>query len=96
MQLASPPGRGRIRAAPSPTPPTHVHSNRHQSTSDEDNNAFDDKEEVYKNIFYNVFIQYHFINMIVFDLNFCFRYTIIKIKTRLFLLRIDVLLFCNI
>lgn len=52
LQLASPPGRGRIRAAPSPTPPTHVHSNRHQSTSDEDNNAFDDKEEVYKNIFY--------------------------------------------
>ena len=52
MQLASPPGRGRIRAAPSPTPPIHVHPNRHLSTSDEDNNAFDDKEEVYKNLFY--------------------------------------------
>lgn len=56
MQLASPPGRGRIRAAPSPTPPIHVHPNRHLSTSDEDNNAFDDKEEVYKNLFYIIFI----------------------------------------
>lgn len=46
LQLASPPGRGKIRAAPSPTPPSHAHSTRHQSTSDEDNNAFDDKEEV--------------------------------------------------
>lgn len=35
-----------MRAAPSPTPPMHTHSVRHQSTSDEDNNAFDDKEEV--------------------------------------------------
>nr|KAF7387632.1 hypothetical protein H0235_018354 [Vespula pensylvanica] len=47
LQLASPPGRGRMRAAPSPTPPMHTHSVRHQSTSDEDNNAFDDKEEIY-------------------------------------------------
>ncbi|XP_011880032.1 PREDICTED: protein daughter of sevenless isoform X2 [Vollenhovia emeryi] len=45
LQLASPPGRGRMRAAPSPTPPSH--STRHQSTSDEDNNAFEDKEEIY-------------------------------------------------
>ncbi|XP_003490612.1 GRB2-associated-binding protein 2 isoform X1 [Bombus vosnesenskii] len=56
LQLASPPGRGRIRAAPSPTPPTHVHSNRHQSTSDEDNNAFDDKEEIYYYQDQNTFI----------------------------------------
>ncbi|XP_011684522.1 PREDICTED: protein daughter of sevenless isoform X2 [Wasmannia auropunctata] len=49
LQLASPPGRGRMRAAPSPTLPSHVHSTstRHQSTSDEDNNAFEDKEEIY-------------------------------------------------
>ncbi|XP_050452790.1 GRB2-associated-binding protein 2 [Cataglyphis hispanica] len=47
LQLASPPGRGRMRAAPSPTPPSHMHSTRHQSTSDEDNNAFEDKEEIY-------------------------------------------------
>lgn len=46
LQLAAPPGRGRMRAAPSPTPPSHMHSTRHQSTSDEDNNAFEDKEEV--------------------------------------------------
>lgn len=50
LQLASPPGRGRMRAAPSPTPPSHVHSTRHQSTSDEDNNAFEDKEEVRRTI----------------------------------------------
>ncbi|XP_078048909.1 uncharacterized protein LOC144476153 [Augochlora pura] len=56
LQLASPPGRGRIRAAPSPTPPSHVHSNRHQSTSDEDNNAFDDKEEIYYYQDQNTFI----------------------------------------
>ncbi|XP_046624202.1 GRB2-associated-binding protein 2 isoform X1 [Neodiprion virginianus] len=47
LQLASPPGKGRIRAAPSPTPPTHSQSIRHQSTSDEDNNTCDDKEEIY-------------------------------------------------
>ncbi|XP_014467730.1 PREDICTED: GRB2-associated-binding protein 2 isoform X1 [Dinoponera quadriceps] len=47
LQLASPPGKGRMRAAPSPTPPSHVHATRHQSTSDEDNNAFEDKEEIY-------------------------------------------------
>ncbi|XP_012255741.1 GRB2-associated-binding protein 2 [Athalia rosae] len=47
LQLASPPGKGRIRAAPSPTPPLHSLSARHQSTSDEDNNAYDDKEEIY-------------------------------------------------
>ncbi|CAL7937043.1 unnamed protein product [Xylocopa violacea] len=46
LKLASPPGRGRIRAAPSPTPPSHIHSNRHQSISDEDN-PFEDKEEIY-------------------------------------------------
>ncbi|NP_001135927.1 daughter of sevenless-like [Nasonia vitripennis] len=46
LQLASPPGRGRVRAAPSPTPPS-THSNRHQSTSDDDNNAFEDKEDIY-------------------------------------------------
>ncbi|XP_076619370.1 daughter of sevenless [Colletes latitarsis] len=56
LQLASPPGRGRIRAAPSPTPPSHVHSNRNQSTSDEDNNAFDDKEEIYYYQDQNTFI----------------------------------------
>ncbi|XP_043514413.1 GRB2-associated-binding protein 2 [Frieseomelitta varia] len=56
LQLASPPGRGRIRAAPSPTPPIHVHSNRHQSTSDEDNNTFDDKEEIYYYEEQNTFI----------------------------------------
>ncbi|XP_076676097.1 uncharacterized protein LOC143373090 [Andrena cerasifolii] len=56
LQLASPPGRGRIRAAPSPTPPAHAHSNRHQSTSDEDNNAFDDKEEIYYYQDQNAFI----------------------------------------
>lgn len=39
-----------MRAAPSPTPPMHAHSVRHQSTSDEDNNAFDDKEEVNNNM----------------------------------------------
>ncbi|KOC66855.1 Protein daughter of sevenless [Habropoda laboriosa] len=55
LQLASPPGRGRIRAAPSPTPPIH-HSNRHQSTSDEDNNTFDDKEEIYYYQDQNTFI----------------------------------------
>ncbi|XP_043289355.1 GRB2-associated-binding protein 2 [Venturia canescens] len=48
LQLASPPGRTRIRAAPSPTPPSHHNShNTHPSTSDEDNNALDDKEEIY-------------------------------------------------
>ncbi|XP_012543648.1 GRB2-associated-binding protein 2-like [Monomorium pharaonis] len=47
LQLASPPGRGRMRAAPSPTPPSHMHSTRNQSTSDEDNTAFEDKEEIY-------------------------------------------------
>lgn len=47
MKLASPPGRGRIRAAPSPTPPASLgHGNRHLSTSDEDSNALDDKEDV--------------------------------------------------
>ncbi|KAL0099935.1 hypothetical protein PUN28_019985 [Cardiocondyla obscurior] len=56
LQLASPPGRGRMRAAPSPTPPSHVHSTRHQSTSDEDNNAFDDKEEIYYYQDHNTFI----------------------------------------
>ncbi|KAG7198194.1 hypothetical protein KM043_005606 [Ampulex compressa] len=56
LQLASPPGRSRIRAAPSPTPPTHSHSTRHQSTSDEDNNAFDDKEEIYYYQDHNTFI----------------------------------------
>lgn len=35
-----------MRAAPSPTPPG-AHSNRHQSNS-EDDNAFEDKEEVFK------------------------------------------------
>lgn len=44
LQLASPPGRSRARAAPSPTPPS-VHSNRHQSVSDDDN-TIEDKEEV--------------------------------------------------
>lgn len=48
LQLASPPGKGRMRAAPSPTPPNHGHSNRHHSTSDEDNTTLDDKEEVCK------------------------------------------------
>ncbi|KAK0079766.1 hypothetical protein PV325_000857 [Microctonus aethiopoides] len=47
LQLASPPGKGRMRAAPSPTPPNHGHSNRHHSTSDEDNTTLDDKEEDY-------------------------------------------------
>ncbi|XP_012288174.1 GRB2-associated-binding protein 2 [Orussus abietinus] len=47
LQLASPPGRGRMRAAPSPTPPSHSLSTRHQSTSDEDTNTFEDKEEIY-------------------------------------------------
>ncbi|XP_018344167.1 PREDICTED: GRB2-associated-binding protein 2 [Trachymyrmex septentrionalis] len=56
LQLASPPGRGRIRAAPSPTPPSHVHSIRHQSTSDEDNNAFEDREEIYYYQDHNTFI----------------------------------------
>lgn len=51
LQLASPPGKGRMRAAPSPTPPSHTHTTRHQSTSDEDNNAFEDKEEVYIKLF---------------------------------------------
>lgn len=40
-----------MRAAPSPTPPSHMHSTRHQSTSDEDNNAFEDKEEVGKALY---------------------------------------------
>lgn len=44
LQLASPPGRGRMRAAPSPTPPSHEHSIRHQSTSDDDNS--DSEEQV--------------------------------------------------
>lgn len=44
LQLASPPGRGRVRAAPSPTPPS-IRNSRYQSTSDEDN-ANDDKDEV--------------------------------------------------
>lgn len=52
LQLASPPGRGRIRAAPSPTPPSHGHTTRHHSTSDEDNNALDDKEDVMINFLY--------------------------------------------
>ncbi|XP_071560404.1 uncharacterized protein [Temnothorax nylanderi] len=56
LQLASPPGRGRMRAAPSPTPPSHIHSTRHQSTSDEDNNAFEDKEEIYYYQDHNTFI----------------------------------------
>ncbi|KAH0951079.1 hypothetical protein HN011_001692 [Eciton burchellii] len=56
LQLASPPGRGRMRAAPSPTPPSHMHSTRHQSTSDEDNNAFEDKEEIYYYQDHNTFI----------------------------------------
>ena len=46
LQLASPPGRGRLRAAPSPTPTSNAHSTRHLSTSDEDNNAHEEKEEV--------------------------------------------------
>ncbi|KAJ8679674.1 hypothetical protein QAD02_015461 [Eretmocerus hayati] len=45
LQLSSPPGRGRVRAAPSPTPPSS-HSIRHQSISDDDN-IFEDKEEIY-------------------------------------------------
>ena len=44
LQLALPPGRGRVRAAPSPTPPD-AHLNKRQSNSDEDN-AFESKEEV--------------------------------------------------
>ncbi|XP_029155808.1 protein daughter of sevenless [Nylanderia fulva] len=56
LQLASPPGRGRMRAAPSPTPPSHIHTTRHQSTSDEDNNAFEDKEEIYYYQDHNTFI----------------------------------------
>ncbi|XP_020293309.1 GRB2-associated-binding protein 2 isoform X2 [Pseudomyrmex gracilis] len=47
LQLATPPGRGKMRAAPSPTPPTHIIPSRHLSTSDEDNNAFEEKEEIY-------------------------------------------------
>ncbi|XP_066583586.1 protein daughter of sevenless isoform X2 [Prorops nasuta] len=46
LQLASPPGRGRIRAAPSPTPPTHTHPAYHLSASDDDNNG-KDKQEIY-------------------------------------------------
>lgn len=56
LQLASPPGKGRLRAAPSPTPPSHGHGNRHQSTSDEDNNMLDDKEEIYYYQDHNTFI----------------------------------------
>lgn len=56
LQLASPPGRGRLRAAPSPTPTTNTYSNRHHSTSDEDNNAHDDKEEIYYYQDHNAFI----------------------------------------
>ncbi|KAH0549229.1 GRB2-associated-binding protein 2 [Cotesia glomerata] len=47
LQLASPPGKNKLRAAPSPTPHAHGHSTRHCSTSDEDNNIVDDKEEIY-------------------------------------------------
>ncbi|KAF7987525.1 hypothetical protein HCN44_003287 [Aphidius gifuensis] len=49
LKLASPPGRGRLRAAPSPTPPmNHVYGNRHHSISDEDiNTQNDDKDEIY-------------------------------------------------
>ncbi|XP_015593344.1 GRB2-associated-binding protein 2 [Cephus cinctus] len=56
LQLAAPPGRGRMRAAPSPTPPSHSHTGRHQSTSDEDNNAPEDKEEFYYYQEHNNFI----------------------------------------
>ncbi|XP_015118367.1 GRB2-associated-binding protein 2 isoform X1 [Diachasma alloeum] len=56
LQLASPPGRGRLRAAPSPTPPSHGHGNRHHSTSDEDNNMQDDREEIYYYQDHNTFI----------------------------------------
>ena len=51
LQLASPPGRARQRAAPSPSPSSQNPSTRHHSTSDEDNNAFEDKEEVKRLLF---------------------------------------------
>lgn len=53
LQLASPPGKNKFRAAPSPTPHAHGHGTRHYSTSDEDNNIVDDKEEVSK--YYELF-----------------------------------------
>lgn len=94
LKLASPPGRSRMRAAPSPTPPS-AHSNRHQSISDDDN-AFEDKEEVHKSviIFYSVLIKllFHF-QFINFD--FC-RFITSKNKTVLFRRRHENSLICNI
>ncbi|XP_057330706.1 GRB2-associated-binding protein 2 [Microplitis mediator] len=56
LQLASPPGKNKFRAAPSPTPHAHGHGTRHYSTSDEDNNIVDDKEEIYYYQDHNTFI----------------------------------------
>lgn len=54
-----------MRAAPSPTPPTHIIPSRHLSTSDEDNNAFEEKEEVCKLILRNILLN-------------CFIFTVVR------------------
>lgn len=55
QQLVSSPGRVSVRAAPSPII-ANSHMSRRQSTSEEDNNAFEDKKEVIQR-FYKFFLQ---------------------------------------
>lgn len=93
LKLAPPPGRGRMRAAPSPTPPQlHPHSTRHHSTSDEDNNAYEDKEEVNEN-FVIVVVRMK-LCLLIFDIVLLFRFTSIRRTIHLFQSRVARIVHC--
>ncbi|XP_011498451.1 PREDICTED: GRB2-associated-binding protein 2-like [Ceratosolen solmsi marchali] len=47
LQLTTPPGKGKIKSIPSPILMSKMQKSHHPSISDDDNNAFEEKEDIY-------------------------------------------------